>query len=153
MKKFKSIWLMVGLILLMMALGVFLGTQTHGHPPHFAKNRVSQRSFGEEEGRSYRENASSSSNYIIIKSAITMVNIALSLMLIAIYIRTYREVKSEFTGGLLVIMFAFLIYAITSNPYFGVIFGYWSFGLGPFMIIPDICATFALGILLHLSLK
>ena len=55
--------------------------------------------------------------------------------------------------GLLIVMFAFLVYAITSNPLFYSIFGYWGFGMGPFQMIPDIFGTIALSVLLYLSLK
>jgi hypothetical protein len=94
------------------------------------------------------------SNYLIIlKTTITMMNIAISLILILLYIKIYNEVRSEFTIGLIVVMFALLIYCVTSNPLLLSLFGYRSFGTGPFMIIPDLFATIGLATLLYLSLK
>lgn len=91
--------------------------------------------------------------YVTIKSAVTLINIVISLILIAMYVRIYREVKSDFTIGLIVVMFALLFYAITSNPFVQYIFTYRSFGQGPFILLPDIFATIALSVLLYLSLK
>jgi hypothetical protein len=69
------------------------------------------------------------------------------------YIRIYREVKSDFTIGLIVVMFALLFYAITSNPFTQYLFSYRGFGQGPFILLPDIFTTVALSVLLYLSLK
>jgi hypothetical protein len=91
--------------------------------------------------------------YIIIKSAITLINIIIALILIAKYTRIYQEVKSDFTMGLIVVMFALLIYAVTSNPFIQSLFEYRAFGLGPFLLIPDIFTAIALSVLLYLSLK
>lgn len=91
--------------------------------------------------------------YVSIKSAVTLINIVISVILIGMYVKIYREVKSDFTIGLIVVMFALLVYAISSNPFFQTFFTYRSFGLGPFLSIPDIFATVALSVLLYLSLK
>jgi hypothetical protein len=94
------------------------------------------------------------SNYLtILKTTITMMNIAISLILILLYFKIYNEVRSEFTIGLIVVMFALLIYCVTSNPLLLSLFGYRSFGTGPFMIIPDMFSTIGLATLLYLSLK
>jgi hypothetical protein len=50
-------------------------------------------------------------------------------------------------------MSALLLYAITSNPLVQYIFTYRGFGMGPFILLPDIFATVALSVLLYLSLK
>ena len=89
----------------------------------------------------------------VIKTTITMVNIAISSILIALYIKTYRKIKSHFTIGLIVVMISLLVYAITSNPLFHLGFGYRGYGMGPFTIIPDLFSSIALGVLLYLSLK
>jgi hypothetical protein len=91
---------------------------------------------------------------LAITSSITLINITLSIILISLYVNLYRRVKSEFTVGLIIIMIAFLIYAITSNPFFHLIFGYRGiFGIGPFILIPHIFTTLALAVLLYISLK
>ena len=64
-----------------------------------------------------------------------------------------RDVKSEFTFGLIVVMSALLLYAVTSNPLVQYIFSYRGFGQGPFVMLPDIFTTIALSVLLYLSMK
>jgi beta-lactamase regulating signal transducer with metallopeptidase domain len=97
-----------------------------------------------------RENFDS---YITIKSAVTMINIVIAVILIGMYIKIYRQVKSDFTIGLIVVMFALLLYAIFSNPFIQYLFTYRSFGQGPFILLPDIFTTIAVSVLLYLSLK
>jgi len=91
--------------------------------------------------------------YITMKSAVTLINIVISLILIIMYIKIYREIKSDFTLGLIVAMFAMLLYALTSNPFTQYLFTYRGFGQGPFILLPDVFATVALAVLLYLSLK
>jgi hypothetical protein len=91
--------------------------------------------------------------YVTIKSAVTLINIVIAVILIGMYLKIYREVKSDFTIGLIVVMFALLLYAITSNPFIQYLFTYRAFGQGPFILLPDIFATVALSVLLYLSLK
>jgi hypothetical protein len=91
--------------------------------------------------------------YIVIKTAITLINIVISTILIFLYLKIYQEVKSDFTFGLIIVMFAMLLYAITSNPLIQFLFSFRGFGQGPFILIPDIFATIALSVLLYLSLK
>lgn len=87
------------------------------------------------------------------KTIISFVNIALSIALLVIYISIYREIKSNFTASLIVVMLVFLLYAITSNPLIHGAFRYHASGLGLFAMLPDLFATIALIILLYLSLK
>jgi hypothetical protein len=91
--------------------------------------------------------------YVSLKSAITLINIVIAVILIAMYIKIYRDVKSDFTIGLIVVMFALLLYAITSNPFIQSLFSFRGFGMGPFIMLPDIFTTVALSVLLYLSLK
>ncbi|MDD5503520.1 MAG: hypothetical protein PHH26_08705 [Candidatus Thermoplasmatota archaeon] len=91
--------------------------------------------------------------YILIKSALTTSNILLSLILIFTYFRLYRQVGSGFTLAILVAMFAMLAYSVTSHPMIHAICGYCVAGLGPFIIIPDVFATLALGVLLYVGLE
>jgi hypothetical protein len=91
---------------------------------------------------------------IAIKSSITFINMAFSIILIGLYVNLYRKVKSEFTIGLIIVMIALFVYAITSNPFFHLIFGYRVLvGIGPFVIIPHLFTTLAMAVLLYLSLK
>ena len=91
--------------------------------------------------------------YLIIKGAVSMINLVIAVILISLYIQTYRSVRSEFTLGLIIVMTALLIYALMSNPLMHLLFGFKSFGLGPFLLLPDVFASVAMSILLYLSLK
>jgi hypothetical protein len=71
---------------------------------------------------------------VTIKTIVSFVNMALIVTLLALYYRIYSEIRSQFTLGL-------------------ILFGYYPFGLGPFTVIPDLFTTFALLVLLYLSLE
>ena len=90
--------------------------------------------------------------YLKVKTMISLVNIVFILSLILIYYGVYRQVKSQFTLGLIVVMLVLLMYAFTSNPVIQILFGFQAQGLGPFAMLPDIFTTFALGLLLYISL-
>ncbi len=89
--------------------------------------------------------------FIVLKSVISVINIALLLTLVAIYGSLYRELRSRFTLGLLLLVIVLLMYAITSNPIFHSFLGYPGTVLGPFTIIPDMFSTLAFIVLLYLS--
>lgn len=90
--------------------------------------------------------------YLKIKTMISLVNIVFIIALMSIYRGIYRQVKSQFTMGLIIVMLVLLMYALSSNPLIHVLFGYQAQGLGPFAMMPDIFTTFALGLLLYISL-
>lgn len=90
--------------------------------------------------------------FLKVKTMVSLVNVVLIIALIAIYRSIYRQVKSQFTMGLIIVMLVLLMYALTSNPIVQVLFGYQAQGLGPFAMIPDVFTTFALGLLLYISL-
>ena len=97
-------------------------------------------------------------NFLLIllsaaKTIISFVNIVLILTLFGLYYRIYSEVRSRFTLGLLLLISVLLMYAITSNPLVHILFGYYTYGLGPFTVIPDIFTTIALIVLLDLTLE
>jgi len=46
-----------------------------------------------------------------------------------------------------------LLYTLVSNPIVIYISGFRAFGLGPFVMLPDLFASLALGVLLYLTLK
>jgi len=91
--------------------------------------------------------------YLIIASAVASINMLIASILIILYFQVYKKVKSEFTLGLIIMMFSLLLYAIFANPLTHSIFGFRAFGLGAFSIIPHVFATIAMSILLYLSLK
>ena len=90
--------------------------------------------------------------YLKVKTMVSLVNIVFIVALKSIYRNIYRQVKSQFTLGLIIVMLVLLLYAFTSNPLIQFLFGYQAQGLGPFAMIPDIFTTFALGLLLYISL-
>ncbi len=90
--------------------------------------------------------------FLKVKTMVSLVNIVFIISLMFIYRGIYRQVKSQFTLGLIVVMLVLLMYALTSNPLIQILFGYHAQGLGPFAMIPDIFATFGLGLLLYISL-
>ncbi len=159
--KRSSVIIILVIIIVMGLLGVVLGNRASDAPPDRARDRIGRRFFPEKNrtesfNRSdffHRVEDIDHKAYMVVKSTVTMVNMTISIILIFIYVKIYREIKTDFTLGLLIVMFAFLVYAITSNPLFYSIFGYWGFGMGPFQMIPDIFGTIALSVLLYLSLK
>ncbi|MFW9843530.1 MAG: hypothetical protein ACFFEV_03025 [Candidatus Thorarchaeota archaeon] len=90
--------------------------------------------------------------FLKVKTMISLINIVLIISLLWIYSGIYNQVKSQFTMGLIVVMLVLLMYAFTSNPLVQILFGYQAQGLGPFAMIPDVFTTFALGLLLYISL-
>ena len=138
MKKVVKIGIIIGIILIAGIAGAILGNV-----------------YSEEQNDEQRKgkNFEDFETLFIIKNILTMINIVLSSILIVLYIDTYRKIKSDFTIGLIVVMFSLLVYAITSNPLIHLLFGYRGYGMGPFMIIPDIFFSISLGVLIYLSLK
>jgi tellurite resistance protein TehA-like permease len=88
-----------------------------------------------------------------LKTAISFINIGLILPLFVIYAGIYRKMRSSFTLGLLAVIFALGMYAVTSNPLIVGLLGGRTGDIGLFQIIPDLCATVALIILIRISLE
>jgi len=142
MKKTTSVIIIIVLILTTGIVGAILGSTL--------SERQKRPDFDFEDLRKARESVGI---FLTIKTAVTSINITISLLLIGLYFNIYRKIKSDFTLGLIIVMFSMLVYAVTSNPLFHAAFGYGIFGLGPFIMIPDLFATVALSTLLYLSLK
>lgn len=88
-----------------------------------------------------------------LKTAISFINIGLIIPLFVIYAGIYRKMKSSFTLGLMAVIFALGMYAVTSNPLVVGTFGGRIGDIGLFQIIPDLCTTVALLILVRISLE
>lgn len=142
MKKSTNVLIIIALILIAGIVGAFLGSTL--------TERQKRPDFDFDDLRRARESVGI---FLTIKSAVTTINITITLLLIGLYINIYKKIKSDFTLGLIIVMFSMLVYAVTSNPLFHALFGYGLFGLGPFTMIPDLFATVALSTLLYLSLK
>jgi hypothetical protein len=91
--------------------------------------------------------------YYIVKNVISSINITLGSILLVTYVSLYKKLKSEFVIGFTLFSLIFLFYAVFSNPVLQFIFGFRAFGLGPFAMLPDLFASFALGVLIYLTLK
>ncbi|MEI7434295.1 MAG: hypothetical protein WCJ93_08600 [Methanomicrobiales archaeon] len=88
-----------------------------------------------------------------LKTVISFINIGLIIPLFIIYAGIYRKMRSSFTLGLMAVIFALGIYAITSNPLLVSLLGGRPEFIGLFQIVPDLCATAALVILIWISLE
>jgi len=91
--------------------------------------------------------------YYSIQAALSFVNMFLSILLLGIYLDTYRRIRSEFTISLAIVSLVLFSYAITSNPLLHNALGFGGFGLGPFAMIPELFSCAALLILVYISLK
>ena len=70
-----------------------------------------------------------------------------------IYAGIYRKLRSSFTLGLIAVIFALGMYAVTSCPLIVSILGDRTGDIGLFQIVPDLCTTTALVILIRISLE
>ena len=103
-------------------------------------NQQPQKTAGQEEAKQ-------------LKTAVSIINLALIIPLFIIYAGIYRKMKSSFTLGLLAVIFALGMYALTSNPLITGLLGGRTGDIGLFQIIPDLCATAALLVLVRISLE
>jgi len=88
-----------------------------------------------------------------LKTVISFINIGLIIPLFIIYAGIYRKLRSSFTLGLMAVIFALGMYAVTSNPLLVSLLGGRPDYIGLFQIVPDLCATAALVILIWISLE
>ena len=88
-----------------------------------------------------------------LKTTISFINIGLIIPLFVIYAGIYQRMRSSFTLGLMAVIFALGMYAVTSNPLIVSILGERNGDIGLFQIIPDLCATVALMVLVYISLE
>ncbi len=88
-----------------------------------------------------------------LKTVISFINIGLIIPLFVIYAGIFRKMRSSFTLGLMAVIFALGMYAVTSNPLLVSLLGGRPDYIGLFQIVPDLCATAALVILIWISLE
>jgi hypothetical protein len=91
--------------------------------------------------------------FYFANAIVSTLNIALLVVLLITYISIYKKTKSEFTFGLIIFGFAFLLKDVSSSPFVANIFGFMSSGLGPFVVLPGMFEFAALSVLLYLSIK
>jgi hypothetical protein len=91
--------------------------------------------------------------FYIAHAIISTLNVALLIVLLITFISVYRKTKSEFSFGLIIFGFAFLLKDLTSSPFTASVFSFAASGLGPFIVLPDLFEFAALSVLLYLSVK
>jgi hypothetical protein len=103
--------------------------------------------------RQYRPNPADIDLYYMARTVFSTINIVLTVILIANYVSIYLKTKSQFTAGLSLFAFFFLIKDITWSPFVIGFAGFDTFGLGPFAFLPDLFEMAALLVLFYLSVK
>lgn len=89
-----------------------------------------------------------------VKLFFSTFTVVLLLVLLATYIRIYRDLPNNFTLSLLLFTVALTLYAITSNPLLPILFGFdHPPAVGPFTFLPDAFTSVAVVILLYQSLR
>ncbi|MBU1196957.1 hypothetical protein KJ765_00440 [Candidatus Micrarchaeota archaeon] len=89
-------------------------------------------------------------NVITFQAILSTVNILLVVYLFYIYAKDYFELRAAFTGGLLLFLMAFLLFALTSNPLVHLWFGVHG-GMGVTSVIPMVFSSIALFVLAKIS--
>jgi len=79
------------------------------------------------------------------------INLVLLLGLLGIYIKTFVTTRSSFMLGLILFISVLAVQSFLSLPILHTLFGFTSFGLGVFGVLPHLFETFALIILFTLS--
>lgn len=92
--------------------------------------------------------------YFTMRIVVGTVNAGLLIILLILYVGVYLRTHAEFSIGLSIFATTLLLYAIMSGPlvlsFSGPVRIY---GLGPFAALPELFTTFAVAVLLYLSLK
>ena len=153
MNKYVKILIIIASLLVVAVLSDYLVTQSFPSPqPALFESRLP---FG-------RHNFDFDRYYSImgdielfykVKTLLSTINATLLVFLLATYVDLYKKLQSEFTSGLILFSLILLLYALSSNPLLQWLFGYRAFGLGPFAMLPDMFTTFALAVLLYLTMK
>ncbi len=91
--------------------------------------------------------------YYTLNTVISSINVTLLIFLLFTYTGIYREIKSDFTIGLIIFSIILLFYALASNPLVHWAFGFHALGLGPFAMLPNLFTCVALAVLLYLTVK
>ena len=80
--------------------------------------------------------------YVLLKTVISFINIALILFTLAVYLDLYRTIRTKFTLGLVTMLAVLLMYAVTSNPLLHARFGFQSIGCVPTRSLSDNFSAF-----------
>jgi hypothetical protein len=91
--------------------------------------------------------------FYTLQTVVSVVNTTLSIILLLVYVNIYRKTHSEFTIGLIIFSAVLLLQAFVSLPLLHRAFGFYDFGLGPFVLLPDLFTCVALAVLLYLTFE
>jgi hypothetical protein len=144
MNKSVRNWLILGTLIVVAILATVLALSTlwlQPPPPFEFRRRPAENIFVDIE------------LFYTIQTVVSTINVTLSVFLLFIYIDIYRKTQSEFTIGLIILSAVLLLHAVVSNPFVTRIFGFRAFGLGPFILLPDLFTLAALSVLLYLSAR
>ena len=86
-----------------------------------------------------------------VKTVMTTANVVLLVLLLAIYVRSYAQIKSKFTLGLMIFASLLLLQAVILTPCISAACGRRMCVVGPLDVIPDILEFTALLVLVYLS--
>ena len=150
MEKNAIVWGILLSVIVMLVLSLSIPILVRLQDPAAGQNRVQP-----QEGQPARLPAPSPGQEESkhLKTAISFINIGLLLPLSNIYAGIYRRMRSSFTLGLMAVIFALEMYAVTSNPLIVSLLGGRAGDIGLFQIVPDLCTTAALLVLIRISLE
>ena len=152
MNKYLKLVIMIAVLLVVGTAAFILGTQNAPSPPTdiLGPRQIPLDRFNFDRNVSFIEDIEL---FYIAKTVLSTINATILIFLLVTYVDMYRKLKSEFTIGLILFSLILLLYALTSNPLMQRLFGFWGFGLGPFAMLPDLCTTLALAVLVYLTMK
>lgn len=89
---------------------------------------------------------------IRIELFVATFNLVVLVALTGTYVVLYRDLPNKYTRSMLVLSAALLLYAITSNPYVPVLFGFPPRpDFGPFVFLPDLFVGMAIVVIFYQS--
>ncbi len=156
MEKKDVVWIILGLVIFLilasLTIPVFVRTAPVGiapqnlqrQPPQPGETADQPAQQGQPQGTEEDKH---------LKTAISFINIGLIIPLFVIYAGIYQRLKSSFTLGLMAVIFALGMYAISSCPLIVSLAGGRTGDIGFFQILPDLCTTIALVVMVRISLE
>ena len=137
-------------LFLLLMVGTIVGAAMASYAFEKGKEQVEKRWGGPKPPDPLRDNRDFTFNFwgsIIFIS----INLFLLIGLLGIYVSTYWKTQSSFMLGLILFISVLAIQSFLSLPLLHTLFGFTSFGLGFFGVLPHMFETFALIILFLLS--
>jgi hypothetical protein len=91
--------------------------------------------------------------YYVAQTVVSTLNVALVIFLLVTFANIYRRTRSQFTIGLVIFSTVLLIRDLAANPVVTKAFGFISYGLGPFALLPSLFEMVALSVMIYLSVE